>query len=197
MKRVIAIFSCLLIFLCLNVFATAYTDTASDYWAIEYINTLSEDKVIKGYPDGTYRPETAVTKGEYLKLLMTANLGDTFFESIKWTDHWTTPYVTMAKRYNILMIDITLDNVDSPITRLEMAVILAYSDIQFISEERKEGQNIFSDLGDINEGYRLLIEHCVEEGLLNGYPDGTFRPNAYMTRAEVAVVIYRYLGYGI
>lgn len=198
MKKNIAIFICLVVLFCTSIFAysVSYIDIEG-HWALNYIETLSSDSVINGYPDRTYRPENTITRGEFLKLIMTASLGSETFEGANWDDHWTTPYVNMARRYNVLMTEVTLNNVDEPITRLEMAVILAYSDIEFVRGEKEEGELDFSDISGIHEWYLELLGHTVERQLLNGYPDGTYRPNNYVTRAEAATVIYRYLEYGV
>lgn len=77
------------------------------------------------------------------------------------------------------------------ITRAEVATIIyrvlsAESREQFLTEE-----NSFSD---VSEGawYNTAISTLANAGILNGYRDGTFRPNAMITRAEVATIISRF-----
>ena len=48
----------------------------------------------------------------------------------------------------------------------------------------------FTDLSDEHWAYESIIK-CVEEKILTGYPDGTFAPDKDLTRAELAVLIYR------
>ena len=50
----------------------------------------------------------------------------------------------------------------------------------------------FTDLEETHWAYDD-INTMVEKGILNGYPDGTFRPNGYITRAEMAAVLGRYI----
>ena len=53
----------------------------------------------------------------------------------------------------------------------------------------------FTDI-DGTEWYAGAVENCVLEGIVEGYPDGTFRPEKYVTRAELAAVIDRLIKRG-
>ena len=48
----------------------------------------------------------------------------------------------------------------------------------------------FTDANDIHENYQDDVNMLVELGVLGGYPDGTFRPEANITRAEFAKMVY-------
>lgn len=51
----------------------------------------------------------------------------------------------------------------------------------------------FNDINELSEMYQNLILTIANMKLINGYEDGTFRPNNYMTRAEAITVIARFL----
>lgn len=53
---------------------------------------------------------------------------------------------------------------------------------------------IFGDISGENDGNKNAIEELVSRGIINGYEDGTFRPNDTMTRAEFAAIVVRALG---
>ncbi len=76
------------------------------------------------------------------------------------------------------------------ITRAEMATVFAR--ILGIEENALRGTASFSDL----DGHwaKDNILRVAEYGLLNGYPDGSFRPEGKMTRAEIAAIINKYWG---
>lgn len=50
----------------------------------------------------------------------------------------------------------------------------------------------FTDLEDIHWAYNDILR-CAEDGIVQGYPDGSFRPDEKMTRAEFCSIVYRYL----
>ncbi|OPZ90850.1 MAG: Cellulosome-anchoring protein precursor [Firmicutes bacterium ADurb.Bin419] len=78
---------------------------------------------------------------------------------------------------------------ENNITRAEMAVILANLD-----EVTKGGleSTTFKDVSD-KHWAAWAIEHVVQKGYFKGYEDSTFRPDKYITRAELSVVLCKYL----
>ena len=78
---------------------------------------------------------------------------------------------------------------ENNITRAEMAVILANLD-----EVTKSGleSTTFKDVSD-KHWAAWAIEHVVQKGYFKGYEDNTFRPDKYITRAELSVVLCKYL----
>lgn len=77
---------------------------------------------------------------------------------------------------------------DEPITRIEMVEILARICLEYKKDVyRSDEERKFSDIED------TFVDYVTSLGLINGYEDGTFRPDNNMTRAEVSTVIYRYM----
>ena len=58
--------------MCMTCFAASFSDLSEEHWAYENITKLVDEGVINGYPDGTYRPESTVSRAEFLKLIMVA-----------------------------------------------------------------------------------------------------------------------------
>lgn len=80
---------------------------------------------------------------------------------------------------------------DAPITRAELAKIAA----GFFSDPRVAAtyDGRFSDVHGA-EWYISYLMTALEEGLIEGYPDGSFRPNRPITRAETCTIVNRTLG---
>ena len=76
---------------------------------------------------------------------------------------------------------------DDRITRQEMAVILANA----VGEAENKPGTEFDDIGDAAQWAADKIATAVSDGLVNGYPDGTFRPLEMTRRDEAFAVIYR------
>ena len=197
-KKIILLFLTLMVLTfasATSTLAVEFSDLSKDHWAYENITTLANKGVINGYPDGTYLPENSVTRGEFLKLILTASVGNKAFESnSNSSEHWAMKYASYAEENDLLMMGTSIDNLDDGISRLEMAVILArVSLVKGFDEYDTSARTDFSDIADLPNGGDVYIKYVASLGLLNGYPDGTFGPNKTMTRAEVATVISRFL----
>ena len=178
-----------------SVFAISFSDLPDSHWAYSNIMALAERQIINGYENGTYQPERAISRGEFLKLVMTTLYnGNDYFETNNFNfGHWATPYAIEAAQLGYLMDGTSIDNLNNTISRLEMVHILAKVciDNRIASDEIKEIK--FSDVQALDETSLLYIEYVTQNGLINGYTDNTFKPDKSMTRAEVATLMNRFL----
>ncbi len=175
--------------------AITFSDLPTSHWAYSNIMSLAEKGIINGYENGTYQPERAVSRGEFLKLVMTALYGgNEYFETNKINfGHWATSYAVEAAHLGYLMDGTSISNLNDPITRLEMVNILSKVCIQNQIKKKEEISAIsFSDVEALDEASKLYIDFATRNGLMNGYTDGTFKPQKSMTRAEVATVMVRF-----
>ncbi len=178
--------------------AVSFSDLSSGHWAYKYITELAEQKVINGYTDGTFRPKGTVTRGEFLKLAMVSAL-TSGGQELDLTDaesafnHWAGQYVWIARQYGIISTsDITRENIDQPITRIEMVRIITKLDWAKGNEFAQDKQLIFSDVRMLSKTDIDYLKHAYSRGLITGYEDGTFGPEKNMNRAEAATMIYRF-----
>lgn len=142
-------------------------------------NTPSHVPYIKGYPDGTFRPEGLVTKEEALAMILRLK-GWADEDTNDVTDTWSEKYFQIAKDKGLLQnIDITSHN--EKITRGEVMEVLSHLDKK--SDAR-------SNLKDI-EGHRYekAIAQSYANGRIKGYPDGTFKPDKNISRAEIVKIL--------
>lgn len=165
-----------------------YKDLPEGHWALPYINKLSQKGIVSGFVDGNFRPAENVTRAEFAKMIVIAmgwNLPETpagTFRDVP-VGHWASWYIEAAKSYGAL--DGYKDGSFRPgrnISRAEMAKIIAASK-GFTSPS----QNTFRDITDHWAKEHILA--CTKEGVISGYVDGTFRPQASATRAEAAKMI--------
>lgn len=77
------------------------------------------------------------------------------------------------------------------ITRAEVATIFYRLLDETSRESFKTRFNTFTDV-DVNDWYNIAISTVAACGIVDGYEDGTFRPNKYITRAEVATIASRF-----
>lgn len=195
MKRIIIImFFCMFMFYNLS-FATVFSDVADNSWFKNYVYDLTNKNVINGYPDGTFRPDNKVTAGEFLKLIIMASAPDVNYELVSSSfDHWAAKYVRVGENYGILESGkYNLDNIDSEISRIEIVKILSRCDMLIKETPQSSVFKQFTDTNSLSDDELIYLSHAVGIGVINGDPEGTFRPNESLSRGECAKVIYTYV----
>lgn len=195
MKKIITLLVILMLVIPMTVNA-AFTDLEDNHWAKSYVDSLAQANIINGYPDGTFKPSNTLTKGEFLKLIITAskpNVSFTYGE--KDFDHWAAVYVKAAENYNAIEKGtITIENIDEPISRIEVIKILSVCDINMRHCAQQSVDYLtFSDTNDLDVASKILLSHAVEKGIIGGYPDGTFKPQNNLTRAEASKILALYI----
>ena len=152
---------------------------------------------VNGYPDGTVKPTGDVTRAEVAAILyrvMDADCVKTYettrcsFSDVVRGD-WFNLYVATLENADVI-VDTRTNGKFRPneaITRAELAAMLAqFADI-------KSAANSFNDVS-ARHWASDEIAVCAKMGWINGYPDGSFRPDATITRAEMMAMINRALG---
>lgn len=200
---------------------TGFPDVADDAWYEQAILLMQNytPGIINGIRDKDgitrFHPEGQVRRGEFLKMLMTAAEGYTIDRS-RDSVHWAGKYYTIALENNILIADYytdggsggqisegtrqmfpcTAEALDQPVTRYEMAALLANTCTQMLRELNAVTTRAYEHIADyknIGHEYVSAVEQAFGKGLLSGYEDGSFRGDRNLSRAEAAVVIYRLL----
>ncbi len=101
MKKIFLLLLLVLTLVSSFVFAKDFSDVESNHWAFKYIDELSEKGVINGYEDGTFKPNGTVTRGEFIKLVVSSCISDSLDitkASGKLTS-WAKDYVQMKRNY--------------------------------------------------------------------------------------------------
>ena len=193
MKKLILLVMSISILIASTVFAVNFSDV-SGHWAESFIIDLANKGVINGYTDGTYKPDKTLTYGEYFKLIVTATLPDADFSVLNnETGHWAGGYLTVLENYKIFEPGvITKEILDSKISRIEVVRVLGECDIKIRENDQKTIELEFNDISDINELQETTLRHAVAIGVINGDPNGKFRPNGELKRSEVAKIIATY-----
>ncbi|MGM9568282.1 MAG: S-layer homology domain-containing protein, partial [Clostridia bacterium] len=160
------------------------------------LNTKDHVAYIIGYPDLTVRPGENITRGEVATIffrLLTDKSRNAY-----WSQHNAYSDVDASFWYNNAISTLTNAGVlsgypdgtfrpDEPISRAEFASIAAR-----FSKTVYNGRSSFSDVGGSHWASRFisLAEYL---GWISGYPDGTFRPDQTINRAEAMTLVNRVL----
>jgi len=171
---------------------TVFSDVPLSYWGYPYIMYLYERGVVSGYPDGTFKPEDNVTRAQLATMMKRAlNLPDytgglTDYPDVPPT-HWAYPYIMSAKQNNIMG--------GYPDGRFGPEDIALRSQVSCVISKAKGwtyygGLTDFPDVPPTHWAYSYIM-CCKQEGIVSGYPDGTFGPEKPVTRAQSATMIAR------
>lgn len=177
-----------------------FPDVPEKSWYTQAVTALSEQGVISGMPDGSFQPQSRVTRAQFVKLLagisgkeITARADRNTFSDVP-DKAWYADYV----RWGIKEKFITGRSAESfdpngLITRQEAAVILWRFNKNAMGKTFPRYQKTnFKDKNAISSWADVEVDAVEGAGLMKGYDDRTFRPKAYATRAETAVLLYRY-----
>ncbi|WP_159083095.1 MULTISPECIES: S-layer homology domain-containing protein [unclassified Lysinibacillus] len=186
-----------------------FKDVPKTHWAGSAIYETVSKGMVTGYSDNTFRPSNNVTRAEFAAFLSRAFDGafesNSTFSDVPST-HWAYPSVNEAIALGI--ID-TKDygkkfEPDKVMTRAEIAKWLSKG----LASSNIEYQNAIDEMansdltiipipefykGGVNKADLPYIGVALGTGLLSGYTDETFKPNDKTTRAEVSVILTRFL----
>ncbi len=197
-----------------------FSDLSASHWAARYVAAAQEMGLVKGYPDGTFRPNDKISRAE--GVLVFAR-----FEGLKEPESLSTgPYVDVpAKHWAATLISAAkdaqfLDYIKSEffrpkddLPRSEAVYILAkttfakkkiddllnwgsgFEESQGQVEPALQGE-VVATFKDVPEGYWAAtpIQELATAGIISGFPDGTFRPEKTLSRAELSTLLVKARG---
>jgi len=160
-----------------------------DNWAKSEIDYMKNKGIISGYPNGEFRPDNNMSKAEFYKvvngIMGFVQKSEINFDDVDPAD-WYYGEVQKGAGANYIIPGTSL-NAEENITRGEVARIIG---IIFGVEYDKTEASKFNDSSDFPEELKGTIGGLKKRGYINGYPDGSFRANAEITRAEVVKILY-------
>lgn len=185
-------------------YSVTFKDVNKNYWAFSYIGEMVERGVLSGYPNGYFYPENTITRAEFSKIMcLAASLAVTPVEYTSYVDvdasEWYAPYVETGKFY--------LSGYVSDGNKYYMPEANALREDIAVELVKLKGYNtsladesilkaMFTDYQSISSGARKYVAIAVENELISGYEDNTFRGQSSITRAEAATLLWRAYQYG-
>lgn len=180
-----------------------FTDVPSNVWFYKYVDELVQKGVVHGYPNRTFRPANYINRVEFLKMACEASgqlCCDTCDDchgcincqqgALPYTDldtgEWYYPYVRAAYWNNWISHEVEeFDPAGYAKRGWSAAVLVRAKNIQNAVCNQAQAFN------DVNVGDLYYEDICIakQEGVLSGYPDGSFMPNNNINRAETSKII--------
>ena len=153
-----------------------FKDVKTTSWYFNYMIHLYEDGVISGTSATTYTPDAKLSWAAALKLLLVSH-GDLKAADATGAD-WSKNVIAKAAELGLVAAD--LDGTKA-ISRLEFCQVAAK--LNKLAESKTE-----SKFTDCTDGYVMAL---VDAKVINGMTETTFEPDASLTRAQIAKIIYQ------
>ena len=163
-----------------------------------WLNTNDHYSYLIGYSDGTVRPNGKITRAEVATIFFRLLDDDT--RAKYWSSENNFSDVSADKWYNNAVS--TLSNMgviggyadgtfrpDAPISRAEFAKIA----VSFTQNNGSAVYNYFTDV-KTTDWFAPYVTAAKDAGLIEGYSDGSFKPESKITRAEACAIVNRTLG---
>lgn len=170
--------------------ANAASQDMQGHWASESIATWTTRGILNGYEDGTFRPNGNITRAEFTKIINSV-FGFQKTSSEQFADvsssAWYANDILKARAAGYFKG--TAGNLASPdqlLSRQDAATIL---DRVFLLKSKNDGLNSLNDSAGISNYAKDAVRALVNAGAISGYPDGSFKPNNPITRAETIKII--------
>ena len=173
----------------------------TDNWAASYVSYLYEQGITNGVAadEGLYYlPGNTITRAEFFTMVarwMGLDLAEYAGVELPFADaagipEWAVPAVKAMYARGIVQgsmdFGVLYAYPNAGISRTEVMTILGRTQMRGWPERDLDG---FTDGGDTPEWAKSYVRSLVGQGIINGYEDGTLKPNASMTRGEVAKVL--------
>jgi len=175
--------------------APEFPDMAG-HWAEEAVRRAAAKGMITGYPDGTFRPEHPITRAEFTVMLVRALQLEGTGAPLAFIDRdrigsWAAQVIGLAVQAGIVRgYEDGSFRPDEPITRAEMAVMIAHALKLPIGEDAATD---FADDGAIPQWAKGAVKALRDLGIVRGRGDNAFAPNDMSTREEAVVMLLRML----
>ncbi|MGG6240058.1 S-layer homology domain-containing protein [Nodosilinea sp. AN01ver1] len=178
---------------------TEFEDVGNSYWARPFIESLAEDEIIAGFPDGTFRPDQPVTRAQFAAIVRNAFKQPLDRTAPRFSDvpssYWASAAIADAYSQGFLSgYPNGAFQPETQIPRVQVLVALANGLDYSASGSVNEVLNTYRDAGQIPEYGRAPVAAATQNRLVVNYPNvDVLGPQRTATRADVAAFIYQAL----
>lgn len=165
-----------------------------EHWAQAQIEALIDQDIVNGYPDHSFKPDKTVNRAEFITMINQAfgfeQTAVINYSDVK-DDEWFAVQIARAKAAEYISgyEDGTMRPTNE-ISRQEVAVIIKRI-MDFNCSGNQSKLSVFRDVASIQDWSSQAVDCLLENNIIKGYPDNTFRPGGKLTRAEAAVILSR------
>jgi len=189
--------------LCYGALIPIFKDVPISSWYFPYLQQLQANAIISGYKNskgqdlGIFGPSNNLTVAETLKMGFTA-LGPSTISGENTADlptnlrnHWAAKFIERGHLKNLTILkNLSTFNPDRSITRGELVQVLTE-----IKGDKIPQYNQYTATDIAGSPYSNIIEYAYKRGFISGYPDGTFKPDTLLNRAEIIKILSNFKRY--
>jgi len=170
----------------------------SGHWGESDIENAVKSGFVKGYEDGTFKPDKAVTRAEFVTMVNKAlqlrdeNTVKLLFQDVKETAWYYKDIQKAGYAKYVSGITDTSFMPNKNITREEAAAMLA----RFLPKDGYQTEAVpgtYADKSQVSSWAKDAMAVVINKGYLTGYANGNLAPKATLTRAEAAKIIGKIL----
>lgn len=182
---------------------SVFNDVGTNHWGFKDITKMSARNIVRGYIDGTFKPDKSVTQIEALLMVVRNIDSGSLLSDIdtsqplpvkvpNWAEEGCKPEILFSVEKGLIVPSENNFNASAPATRAWITKLL----VRMIDKENEAlglaDQNPqATDTADIPTWARPYTTWALKNRLIKGYPDGSFKPNQAVTRAEMASLLSR------
>lgn len=166
----------------------SFSDMSGHAWASDAVSALYKRNIISGTGAGIFEPERQVTREEFVKMLvMQFELPlseDVVFSDVE-KEKWYAPYISAAVKQGFVAGQGDVFGVGQALTRQDAAVMIN----RIMGYGESGTDTTFLDNDSISDYAKSAVFNLNQKGIINGYGNGSFAPQNYLSRAEAAVLL--------
>lgn len=171
-----------------------FSDVPANQWYAPAVSYVTQRGLFSGVSETQFAPSQSMTRGMLVSVLYrfngTSHTGSSPFADVS-SDAWYGNAVSWAYANNLVSgVSDTSFAPNTPITREQAAVMLARY-LKFSGVALESGTPDFQDTASISGYAKESVGAMQKAGLLSGDNEGNFRPDAQITRAEIASIFMR------
>lgn len=166
----------------------SFTDVVPGSWYEDAVMELTRAGALKGYPDGRFRPDQAISAAEFVTI--TAKLAGLAGVPSQ-ASHWAAEQLQAALQagwYDWDELPPTGEKFDLPIPRQLAVKILMKALLPDVRGDYNTESAKIKDFGALNGRYYESVLGAYASGVVHGDPDGRFRPLGHLSRAEACAL---------
>jgi len=171
-------------------YAEGFSDV-EDSWATDVIEKWTQNNWIKGYEDGSFKPNDSISRAEFVSLInriMEFNqAGSSDFSDVD-NNYWAYDQIVTAKENGYVKgYEDGTFKPNNYISRAEAAKLISN-----IIGYYEGDAAMFKDINDIPDWSISAVTALADREIITGYTDGSFKPSAEITRSEAVVMLDRF-----
>ncbi len=167
-------------------------EDCKEHWAGNIVQEAAAKGLVSGRSTEVFAPDASITRAEFVTMLIN-ELGleeekISSFDDVS-LNSWYSNVIANAQNISILDVNVGDFRPEEDITREEIAIMVAKLIEYKLGEEIAISQDKFIDQNELSDDGAIAIGKCREMNIINGYPDGSYKPQETATRAEAVTIL--------